>query len=45
VADAIIAGCDAVLTGGRCMDQFPIDVFQGGAGTAVNMNCSYCKPL
>src|SRR5664279_3466741 len=38
VADAIIAACDAVLTGGRCMDQFPIDVFQGGAGTSVNMN-------
>ena len=38
VADAIIAGCDAMLTGGRCMDQFPIDVFQGGAGTSVNMN-------
>jgi len=38
VADAIIAGCDAVLSDGRCMDQFPIDVFQGGAGTSVNMN-------
>jgi len=38
VADAIIAGCDAVLNDGRCMDQFPIDVFQGGAGTSVNMN-------
>ncbi len=38
VADAIIVGCDAVLTGGRCMDQFPVDVFQGGAGTSVNMN-------
>src|SRR5665811_811179 len=38
VADAIIAGCDAVLNDARCMDQFPIDVFQGGAGTSVNMN-------
>lgn len=38
VADAIIAACDAVLVDGRCMDQFPIDVFQGGAGTSVNMN-------
>jgi aspartate ammonia-lyase len=38
VADAIIAGCDDVLENGRCMDQFPVDVFQGGAGTSVNMN-------
>src|SRR5450759_1067715 len=38
VADAIIAGCDAVLNDARCMDQFPIDVFQDGAGTSVNMN-------
>ena len=37
-ADAIIAACDQVLVGGRCLDQFPIDVFQGGAGTSVNMN-------
>lgn len=38
VADAIIHACDEVLEHGRCMDQFPIDVFQGGAGTSVNMN-------
>ena len=38
VADAIIAACDAVLVDGRGMDEFPIDVFQGGAGTSVNMN-------
>ena len=38
VADAIVAGCDQVLEHGRCLDQFPIDVFQGGAGTSVNMN-------
>jgi aspartate ammonia-lyase len=38
VADAIIAGCDAILRDGRCMDQFPVDVYQGGAGTSVNMN-------
>ena len=38
VADAIIAGCDAILVDGRCLDQFPVDVFQGGAGTSVNMN-------
>lgn len=38
VADAIVAACDAILDEGRCMDQFPVDVFQGGAGTSVNMN-------
>ena len=38
VRGMVIAGCDAVLNDARCMDQFPIDVFQGGAGTSVNMN-------
>lgn len=38
IADAIVAGCDEVLEKSRCMDQFPIDLFQGGAGTSVNMN-------
>ena len=37
-ADVIIAACDLILNDGRCMDQFPIDAFQGGAGTSVNMN-------
>jgi len=40
VADAIIAACDKMLDNGLCMDQFPIDVFQGGAGTSVNMNAN-----
>ncbi|MGO3796958.1 MAG: aspartate ammonia-lyase [Pauljensenia sp.] len=38
IADAIVAACDVILEQGVCMDQFPIDVFQGGAGTSVNMN-------
>nr|WP_323745160.1 aspartate ammonia-lyase [Actinomyces haliotis] len=38
VADAICAACDAIVEDGRCMDQFPTDSFQGGAGTSVNMN-------
>ncbi|SDN55403.1 aspartate ammonia-lyase [Actinomyces ruminicola] len=38
IADAIVWACDQVLVEGRCLDQFPIDVFQGGAGTSVNMN-------
>lgn len=36
--EAIVAACDAVLEEHRAMDQFPIDVFQGGAGTSQNMN-------
>ncbi len=38
IAEAIIWACDEILVNGRCLDQFPIDVFQGGAGTSVNMN-------
>lgn len=37
-AEAIDWACVQILEHGRCMDQFPIDVFQGGAGTSVNMN-------
>ena len=39
-ADAIVWACDAILEDGRCADQFPVDVFQGGAGTSVNMNAN-----
>lgn len=38
IAQAIIAACDMILEQGKCLDQFPSDVFQGGAGTSVNMN-------
>lgn len=38
VAEAIVDGCDRLLVDGEAMDQFPIDVFQGGAGTSTNMN-------
>ncbi len=38
VADYIIQACDLILETGKCMDQFPSDVYQGGAGTSVNMN-------
>ena len=37
-AVAIISACDHILSDGVCLDQFPIDVFQGGAGTSLNMN-------
>lgn len=38
VVNAIVWACDQILVEGRCMDQFPIDAFQGGAGTSTNMN-------
>lgn len=38
VGEAIVKACDVILETGKCMDQFPSDVFQGGAGTSVNMN-------
>ncbi|WP_350306211.1 aspartate ammonia-lyase [Photorhabdus viridis] len=38
IADIIIKACDEVLNTGKCIDQFPVDVFQGGAGTSLNMN-------
>ena len=28
-AEAIIAACDEIIENGRCMDQFPVDQFQG----------------
>lgn len=37
-AEAIEWACEQVLVHGRCMDQFPSCVFQGGAGTSINMN-------
>ena len=42
VANAIIAACDEVLNNGKCMDQFPVDVYQGGAGIHIkaNQSCS-----
>ncbi len=38
IGNYIVQACDLILENGRCMDQFPSDVFQGGAGTSVNMN-------
>lgn len=38
VADAIVWACDQILVNHRCLDQFPTDLFQGGAGTSINMN-------
>lgn len=38
--DVLVRACDEILVAGRCLDQFPLDVFQGGAGTSVNMNAN-----
>ncbi|NBI12675.1 aspartate ammonia-lyase [[Haemophilus] felis] len=38
ISQAIVAACDEILETGKCLDQFPSDVYQGGAGTSVNMN-------
>lgn len=35
--DAIVKACDEIIDGGFG-DQFPVDVFQAGAGTSFNMN-------
>lgn len=39
VGMAISRACDELLKG-RYRDQFPVDVFQGGAGTSTNMNAN-----
>ncbi|QOQ97457.1 aspartate ammonia-lyase [Helicobacter winghamensis] len=36
-ADAIIKACDRLIAG-EFMDQFVVDMIQGGAGTSTNMN-------
>ena len=38
-AQAIIQACEEVLAG-KFQDQFPVDVFQMGAGTSFHMNCN-----
>ncbi len=38
VAAAIVEACDLIVDDDVAIDQFPLDVFQGGAGTSVNMN-------
>jgi len=36
-SDAIVAAAQEIING-QWHDQFPVDVFQGGAGTSTNMN-------
>ncbi len=39
IADAIVRACDEILAG-KYVDQFVVDVIQGGAGTSTNMNAN-----
>jgi aspartate ammonia-lyase len=39
VAQAIIAACDRIIAG-EFIDQFPVEMIQGGAGTSTNMNAN-----
>ncbi|TAE11276.1 MAG: aspartate ammonia-lyase [Bacteroidetes bacterium] len=39
VAESIVQACDALIRG-ELYEQFPVDMFQGGAGTSVNMNAN-----
>ena len=39
IADAIVAACKEIAAG-KLLDQFPVDMMQGGAGTSVNMNAN-----
>lgn len=39
IADAICAACDKLIAG-EFVDEFTVDVIQGGAGTSTNMNAN-----
>lgn len=39
IGNAIVAACDEILDG-KFIDQFVVDVIQGGAGTSCNMNAN-----
>jgi aspartate ammonia-lyase len=39
-SELIAKACDEIIFNNRCIDQFPTDVYQGGAGTSVNMNAN-----
>lgn len=38
IGSYIVDACDLIVNAGLCMSQFISDVYQGGAGTSVNMN-------
>jgi aspartate ammonia-lyase len=40
IANLISRACDEIIFKNRCLDQFPSDAYQGGAGTSINMNAN-----
>ena len=36
--DAIVQACDEIIVDECLLDEFPVDLIQGGAGTSTNMN-------
>lgn len=40
IADALVAACDTILKDEAYLADFPVDLFQGGAGTSINMNAN-----
>jgi aspartate ammonia-lyase len=40
MAAIIVRACDEIIINNKCLDQFPTDIYQGGAGTSVNMNAN-----
>lgn len=36
--DAIVQACDEIIVDEAFLDEFPVDLIQGGAGTSTNMN-------
>lgn len=39
IKDAIVAACQELIDG-KHLEQFPVDMIQGGAGTSMNMNAN-----
>lgn len=35
---AIVSACEEIMSLGHMMDQFPVDMFQGGGGISIHMN-------
>jgi len=38
--NAIVAACDEIIHEKKWLEQFPVDLIQGGAGTSTNMNAN-----
>jgi aspartate ammonia-lyase len=38
--EAIVQACDEIIVDEAFLDEFPVDLIQGGAGTSTNMNAN-----